>query len=159
MDFEGFAGIAHIVPGHGFTRLLGTLPTQAVAAFRGLAHADMIMSQPDLVPSENDLKKVLHIRNSAIHSVLSLDSWEELPVADKDATDPVLYDACGAVSIIYSNAVLLGLPTHNGWHRDFVRKLRNILESADIEALAQQSAPLLMWILYIGSIASFRTPH
>lgn len=159
MDFEGFAGIGHISPGLGFSNLIGVLPAQAIAALRSLAHADMIMTYHDLVPLEQDYQKVLYVRNAAIHSVLCLPPGEELSLSDSGEADFAIYEVCRITSIIYSNAVLLGLPTHSGWHRRCVGKLRDVLEATNLSAWAEYSPGVLIWSLFVGCIASYRTPH
>ena len=159
MEFTSFAGIGDISPGRGFSNLAGSITAQAAASFRSLAHADMIMAHHDLVPTKMDVKSILHVRNTAIHSVLSLPSWAELPICDRDQTDFVIYEACRTTAVIYSNAVLLGLPPHSGWHRNFVGTLRAILEAADLNAWAEYAPDVLIWCLFVGSVASYRTPH
>lgn len=158
-DLEGFAGIGHVSPGRGFLNLSGILTQQAATAFRDLAHADMILGYYGLVPLDQDFDKVLSIRNSAVHAVLSLPAWGELSVCDGVETDPDLYEASRIAATIYSNAVLLGLPTHSGWHRSFVGKLRDLLEATSRCVLGKLEPRLLTWILFVGSIASYRTPH
>ena len=117
------------------------------------------MSYHDIVPLESDFHTVLCIRNSAIHSTLSLPPWEELSISDNGETDFALYEACRITAVIYSNAVLLGMPTHSGWHQNFVGKLRGVLQATDLSALAEYSPDVLVWILFIGAISSYRTPH
>jgi hypothetical protein len=157
-EFQSFAGIGHPSPGRGFSTVSGSITPQAAASFRSLAHADMIMEHQYL-PTNMDIMSILYVRNTAIHSVLSLPPWEELPISDQEQTDLVIYEACRTTAIIYSNAVLLGLPTHTGWHRNIVERLRAILEEADLNSWAEHSPGLLSWVLFIGCLASYRTPH
>ena len=159
LEFESFVGIRLNSPGLGFSNFSCSLPAEAVTAFRSLAHVDTMMAYYDVVPTEKDVNAVLYARNLAIHSVLSLPSWHELSLTDRENTDFVTYESCRIASLIYSNAVLLGLPSHNGWHRTFVSKLQSILEAADLVRWIESSSELLAWILFIGAIASYRTPH
>jgi hypothetical protein len=158
-DFYRFAGHGHVPPGRGFSNLHGFVSAQAITAFRSLAHADMIMSCYGIVSLEKDMHIVLSIRNLALHSTLSLPTWEELSVSDGGDTDFALYEACRITAVIYSNAVLLGLPTHSGWHRGFVGRLRDVLQATDLSALTDRSPDVLVWILFIAAISSYRTPH
>ena len=159
MEFQSFAGIGHPSPGRGFCNLSGRITAQAAASFRSLAHADMIMAHRDLVPTKMDIKTILCVRNTAIHSVLSLPRWQEIPVSEQEQTDIVMYEACRTTAVIYSNAVLLGLPPHGGWHGNFLGTLRAILEAADMNVWAEYSPDVLVWCLCIGATASYRTPH
>ena len=159
MSFQGFAGHGYVPPGCGFSNLHDFLPAQAITAFRSLAHADLIMSSHGIVSLESDMHTVLGIRNLAVHSMLSLPPWEELSISDSGDTDFALYEACRTTAIIYSNSVLLGLPTHSGWHRDFVSRLRDVLQVTDLNALAEYSPNVLVWILFLAAISSYRTPH
>jgi hypothetical protein len=159
LELDSFAGIGLNSPGLGFSNSSGSLPAEAITAFRSLAHVDTMMAYYDVVPMEKDVKGVLCARNLAIHSVLSLPSWHELSITDRKNTDFVTYESCRITSLIYSNAVLLGLPSHNGWHRAFVRKLQSILETTDLVRWVESSPRLMVWMLFIAGIASHSTPH
>ena len=156
-EFETFPGFGLDPPGIGFSNLSNNLPGEAVTALRGLARVDAVMAYFD-VPMNKDVETVLHARNSAIHSVLSLPSWDELSASDREKTDFATYESCRIASLMYSNAVLLGLPSHNGWHRTFVKKLQRVLETTDLIQWAEFSPDLLIWALFVGGIVSYRTP-
>ena len=107
--------------------------------------------------SKQEYQDLLNTRYAAHRDLLSLPSWKDLDEATKLCSHSARYETCRLTSILYSNAVLLGLPPHTGWHRNLVCRLRMLLELCSFNEWAESSAELLTWALFVGGIASYRT--
>jgi hypothetical protein len=144
--------------GQGFVLVPGGLPGDIASTLTGLSLVDQLMSQCGQQRLEDaELRMLLSGRNAFQHRLLSLPAWNELNQAERGNSYLATYECCRLASILYSNAVLLGLPPHTGWHMRLVSKLKTLLEISNLQGWAEDTAPLLIWTLTIVGIASHWT--
>ena len=145
--------------GVGFSSPALGLPFNAVITFTDLALVDRIMAIYECALRGCIVPLLLAARNTSVHRLLSLPAREGFNESDGKRTDLITYEISRIACIMYSNAILLGLPPHNGWHRMFVERLRTLLELVDFKEWAESAWSLLTWACFVGGIASYRTPH
>ena len=146
-------------PGDGFANVPGGLPRDVVVTLTDIARVDKMLAKQEYIPGVNILPTLLAVRNATVHRLLSLPTWEELDDAERKDTDEFAYGICRITSILYANAVLLGIPPHNGWHKMIIERLRTIVEAARFDYVASFAPGYLVWSLVLAGIASYRTPH
>lgn len=73
--------------------------------------------------------------------------------------DEVVYECCRLIGILYSTAVILGLPPHVGWHLQLCAQIRRHLEACDMEELSGDARGLLIWISFVASIAAYGSEY
>lgn len=146
-------------PGSGFANVPGGLPRNVVVTLTDLAGVDKMMAKQEYITGVNILPTLLAVRNATVHRLLSLPTWEEIDDAEKKKTDNLTYEVCRITSVLYANAVLLGIPPHNGWHRMVVARLRTIIEVARLDHVSEDVPDFLIWSLVLAGIAAYRTPH
>jgi hypothetical protein len=123
-----------------------------------LSRVDQIMERcRDRRLSDHDLKKVVDLRNRAHHQLLSLPSWDDLSDGVRDEVDRAAYECCRLTAMLYSTAVVFPQPPHSGWHMRLVRDIKAHLSSAVVDAWSRAAPALLLWLLIIAGIASFRS--
>ena len=159
LDSGIYGGICKRPPGRGFFNIPGDLPPSAVTAFTDLALVDLMMTRHNYAPRESFVPMLLAARNASIHRLLCVPAWEDLKGFEKERTDLIAYEVCRVTAILYSNAVLLGIPPHNGWHKMFIERLRILLEVSKCTTWAEDVSGFWVWALFVGGITSYRSPH
>ena len=146
--------------GRGFRDWIpGGLPNQALLVYRNLALVDHLMSQCRLRRlADDETKMLVDVRNAAQHRLLSLPSWEELDVHDREDLERSTYECCWLTALLYSNSVIFPLPPHLGWGVSLVSKLQDFLERSKFDEWEDDMSALLVWSLVIGGVASSWTP-
>jgi hypothetical protein len=146
-------------PGRAFSQIAGGLPDQAVAIYQKLAIVDLLMSQHRQPrATESDFDKLMGARSETLHELLSLPAWQNMVDAQKATSYEATYEICRLTTVLYSNAVIVGLPPHTGWHKPIVKRLRQLLEASNLHLWSGDLSKLLIWSLFIGGIAAYRGP-
>jgi hypothetical protein len=143
-----------------FARVPGGLPPKALAVFVRIATIDRHMATrrgKDLEKSEEN--EVVRTRNAVQHSLLSLPEFAALDADESKGTHPMMYELCRLTAVIYSSAVIMGVPPHLGWHTVLVKRLRKMLEACKLEECKDEESDLLVWSLCVGGLAAWRSPH
>lgn len=143
--------------GSGFLQLLEFLPSEVLHVFHDIATLDRTMAESRLAGSdEYAIKSWILVRNAKVHELLSLPARNELNngVHSKHHS---LYEACRLTCILYVNAVMTALPSHNGWHKILVARLRFWLNSAMSPNLPRGIGDAILWCLCVGAIAAYST--
>ena len=136
------------------------LPAETRMVLVNLGRVDQIMERcRDRRLSDHDLKKVVDLRNRAHHQLLDLPSWDDLSEGVRDEVDCAAYECCRLAAMLYSTAVIFPQPPHSGWHMRLVRDIKARLSSAVVDAWSRDAPALLLWVLVVAGIASFRSPE
>lgn len=146
-------------PGIGFhAQVPGGLTQASEMVLLELSAVDVLMSenrQRRMPPLQE--KMLVDARNAAQYRLLSLPPWEELHPAEQEGRLLAAYECCRITATIYSNSVIFPLPLTTGWHRKLIARLRGILECSNMVAWSLESSSLLIWCLFIGGIAAYRS--
>lgn len=145
------------LPGIGF-RALATegLPSFALECLVLLSSVDRLIAECHS-PSNLDHSSLVNARNTVQHQILSLPGWDELDEPDEQTTAPVIYECCRLTAILYSTAVVFGMPPQTNWHLKLVRRIRQLLELTNYKSWDEASTPLLVWSLFVAGIAAYRS--
>lgn len=147
------------LPGLGYQALASEgLPLYAVECLVLLSSIDRLLAECHS-PSNLDHTSLVNARNTAQHQILSLPAWEELEDAEKRDTAPIIYECCRLTALLYSTAVIFGMPPQTNWHLKIVRQIRQLLELTDFDSWSKPHAPLLIWSLFVAGIAAYRSPE
>ena len=158
---SGLRSGAGNAPGRAFfTKGTRGLPGSAISVLVCLATVDRYMAARHNKALEKEEENLLVMsRNTIQHRLLSLPSFEDLSESETEGTDPVGYEICRLTAVIYSNAVILGLPPHTRWHEVLAKRLRALLESNQSSSVVVEVSDLLIWALCVGGLAAWRTPE
>lgn len=146
------------VPGYGLTSIAGILPFELFDVLVNIATTERLLRNHLNVFSLNE-KQLESARCIAHHQVLSLPAWEATDGIYSEWADETVYECCRLTGILYSNAVILGLPPHIGWHVRLCAQIRSHLQDCDMEELSGDAPGLLIWILTVGCMAAFGSEH
>ena len=102
---------------------------------------------------------VVSARNGVQHELLSLPRWQELSETDRGASFSAIYETCRLTALIYADAVLFPLPPSTGWLLKLLDELRQLLELSNLAQWRDDTSALLLWSLFVASIAAFKTVH
>ncbi|KAK3649660.1 hypothetical protein LTR56_006843 [Elasticomyces elasticus] len=151
--------LARHTPGHGFfTKVPVGMPASMSVLVR-LATVDRYMSERrGKLWDEDEAYQVISSRNAAQHALLSLPDLTDFGPRDVHGTQVLMYGICRLTAVIYSNAVILGLPPHSGWHTALVKRLRRLLEVCRISN-PDEASDLLVWSVCVGGLAALGSPH
>lgn len=143
-------------PGRNFFVVVpGGLPSNAQAILVRLARIDRIMSSHREVDCKPEIyRAILRTRNAVHHALLSLPSWDNLPSEDASYTLHTPYELCRRAAILYSSAVILGLPHDLGWQSVQAHEIRLLIEAANVEYLVASARDLLIWVCSVGARAA-----
>lgn len=149
------------LPGIGFHNLPGGLPPHALSVFTTLAQLDRAMSHHPSAHHPTD--PLQRLRLSICHKLLSLPPWDDIPTVP-DSTFPSeshrsIYETIRLTSVIYTTAVLLVIPPHNGWNTRHTTLLVTLLSTARFELWTSDVEGLYLWTLIIGGMAAFGTEN
>lgn len=138
-------------PGKGFFKDMSIFPLNTLSVFVRLATVDCYMAaNVGTKMSEMEYDRMLETRNAVHHALLSLPAAELPDTRRPQAFKSLGYEICRVTAIIYSTAILWGLPPHRGWHQKLAHNLRELLEK-----LEPGSEPdMIVWALCIGGLAS-----
>lgn len=138
--------------GQGFkTKVPGGLPHEALVVFVNISRVDMVMEIcRDRRMSDEDLKKVVDVRNRAQHQLLSLPSWDELSEVAREGSRRAAYECCRLTAMLYSTAVIFPQPPHSGWHSRLIRDIKALL-TPEVTGDWMEAAPsFILWILVVS---------
>lgn len=146
-------------PGVGFRALAGEgLPLHAAECLVLLSSVDRLLAECHS-PSNLDHTSLVNARNTAQHRILCLPSWDELDEAEKEYAAPVIYECCRLTAVLYSTAVIFGMPPQTNWHLKVIRRIRHLLETSSQGNWGMTYMPLLTWSLFVAGIAAYRSPE
>ncbi|KAK3070752.1 hypothetical protein LTR53_009896 [Teratosphaeriaceae sp. CCFEE 6253] len=161
---EELLRMLHIPPaeclGRGFTtQTSGGLTPEAESVLLELCAIDMLLGEVRLRRlKEGQDKLIVDVRNKAQYRLLSLPSWGELAEHEQTGRSRTIYELCLVTALLYSNAVIFPLPLNTGWHCKAITRLRGLVERSRIVASTDDISSMLLWCLFVGGIASFRSP-
>ncbi|KAK6441019.1 hypothetical protein LTR95_002751 [Oleoguttula sp. CCFEE 5521] len=150
-----------MLEGHGFALAAqGHMPDEALTLFKNLSVVDKLLSRHGSQWGQSDeVSALIQVRNKLHYDLLCMPSWDDLPVEEKLVTHSAIYDISRITCIIYSNAVLLGLPPHTGWHEQLTSRVRLLLSLFMLDSLIDEAWPLLVWSAMVAGMAAYRSPH
>jgi hypothetical protein len=130
----------------------GGLGPHATSVLVYLSAADRVASG---LASRTDAKDfVRDVISDAHHRLMSLVPWSALAIEDQADIIEAVYETSRLTAILYSNSVLLHVPTGSGWHIKLLRQIRRTLSVLDNHGRYDS---LLVWSLMIASIAAHDT--
>jgi len=95
---------------------------------------------------------IIDQRNGTQHALMSLPSASTY-IPDPRISEP-LYEACRLAAIIYSIIVIFPFPACTAPFPELVTLLKKELESESVRRDWQRAGELILWILFMGGIAS-----
>ncbi|KAK5710115.1 hypothetical protein LTR17_019177 [Elasticomyces elasticus] len=95
--------------------------------------------------------------NALQHQLLSLPPWDSLEIQERCDSSQEVYECCRLTAVIYSNAALLALAPHTGWHTRLAHTLRLLLEKHEYSSWSGQLSAMLTWSLVVGALAAYRS--
>lgn len=98
-------------------------------------------------------------RNACHHNVLSVPTWADLSDSKRTNSSYLDYEVCRIVAILYSNAIVFPISPRFPWHSKLLGSLRQLLQTPGIHRWLQGSDKLVVWALFVGSIASYPTEY
>lgn len=136
------------------------LPSSQLSVLINLSRVNQVMERcRDRMLCDRDLKKVVDLRNRAHHQLLCLQAWDTLSDNEREGIDRTEYECCRLTALLYSTAVVFPQPPHSGWHLRLVRDIKALLTVSIVNAWSRTAPALLIWVLSIAGIASFRSPE
>lgn len=148
-------------PGRGFFARIPSkgLPPTMLRLLIQLATIGRVMSLERSKDLTLERKTQLMDRRNAIqYEFLCLPSWDSLDVSTKEASSEAATKSIWLTSIIYVNAVLLGLHGHQGWHTILAARLWTLLTDLSISTWPEDLDDVSLWVLFVGGMAAFRSP-
>lgn len=141
-----------------FKRIPRGLPPSALSVLVRLATVDRYMAENSgRYKTDDAYRRMMSTRNSVHHAILSLAPWSQLDPTDQNATSEAVYECCRTSAVLYSSAVIYGLPHHLNWQAQPLAYLSVLVESSR-EELISESPELLLWALCIGALATSSSP-
>lgn len=141
-------------PGIGFETLIpNSLPKELVDSLLMVATVNEMMYD-DAVVQTLGHRLLRDARSAVHHRLLCVSTWDELQLDHRGNLDRVSYECCRLTAIMYSNAVLLGIPPQTGWLDRLIPRLKEVLESTDMPVQAKRCPLLFAWVLALGGIIS-----
>nr|OQO20603.1 hypothetical protein B0A51_14327 [Rachicladosporium sp. CCFEE 5018] len=150
-----------ILEGHGFILAAhGRMPSEALTLFKNLSVVDKLLSRHGSQWGQSDeVSALIQVRNKLHYDLLCMPAWDNLPEEEKSLTHSAIYDISRITCTIYSNAVLLGLPPHTGWHEQLTSRLRLLRSLFMLDSAIDEAWPLLVWSAMVAGMAAYRSPH
>lgn len=149
----------HVPPGRGFSQL--PISPNAIRCYTVLSSVDNLLTGCERADSI-DFTSLVNARNTVQHQILSLPPWEPtmstIETSGK-STSRVVYECCRLAAILYSTAVVFGMPPHSKWHLKLVRRIRLHLLDARFTTWEPQLSALTIWVLFVSGIAAYRSPE
>ena len=139
---------------HGLTSIAGILPFEVLDVMINIANTDRLLSNHLDVVSLNS-RQLESARCIVHYQLLCLPAWDDTDGVYSEWADETVYECCRLTAILYSNAVIMNIPPHTGWHLSLCAQIRRHLEGCDMEELSGDAPGLLIWILCIASIAAY----
>ena len=119
------------IPGCGFSHVPGGLTEQLITTCEKLNTIDQLTNHyRHPRPVESDFNEFSNFRDATLHQLMSIPAWEEMDSIERGTSYEPTHETCRLTTMLYSNAVLLALPPHLGWHKRIVDKLQRILETS-----------------------------
>jgi hypothetical protein len=143
-----------------FAKIPGGLPPKMLSVLVRLATIDRYMADrrgKDLDKDEEN--HMMQTRNAIQHTMLALPAFSDLSEDDSSGAHPMMYELCRLTAVIYSGAVIMGVPPHLGWHTALVKRLRKMLEACKMDECKDEESDLLVWSLCVGGLAAWRSSH
>ena len=142
-----------------FTHVPGGLPQAAKSVLVEMCAIDRLLAEArNRRLTTSQFKILTDARNAAQHRLLSLPDWEHLEHGQRQECLLAVYECCRITAVLYSNAVIFPLPTNTGWHKRLIKSLRRLLETSNMMDWRLNVSALLTWTLFVGGIASYRSP-
>lgn len=140
-------------PASGLASIAGMLPFDFLDVLVNIARTErLVSSHPHTFElSEYQLEAA---RCVAHHQLLSLPAWNDTDGIYGEWADETIYECCRLSAILFSNAVIVGLPPHVDWHIRLCAHIRRHLEHCDMEELSGDAPGLLLWIVFVACMAA-----
>lgn len=137
----------------GLASIAGMLPFAVLDVLVHVAHTERLLMNHLQVFSLSEQQSEA-ARCIAHHRLLCLPAWDDTDGIHSEWADETVYECCRLTALLYSTAVILGLPAHVGWHVQLGAQIRRQLEACDVEELSGDAPGLLVWVLTIAAIAA-----
>ena len=146
--------------GTGFDGLPGRLPADARCCFKNLAFVDQAVAQTRTHRLQGvDLDLLITARDTAHHCLLTLPRWNELSELERQEINYFVYECCRLTCILYAHCVISPLlPGCPGIFQPLA-ELRALLELNQTRFNEKNISAMILWSLFIGGLAAFRTQH
>ncbi|KAK6438393.1 hypothetical protein LTR95_005406 [Oleoguttula sp. CCFEE 5521] len=147
--------------GYGFLLAAhGRMSSKSLTLFKDVSIVDKLLSRHGSQWGHSDeVSALINVRNKLHYDLLCMPAWDDLPVEENIVTHSAIYDISRISCIIYSNAVLLGLPPHTGWHEQLTSRLRLLLSVFMLDNVVEEAWPLVVRSAIVASMAAYRLPH
>lgn len=135
----------------------GTLPPQAITAYRNLALLDRVCASTSIPGSAHFKYFSIDPRVNAVqHQLLSVPQWDDLTEYYKARCSRVVYESCRIACILYSNSVMCPIPTAVGsWWSDLLRDLKHLLASSGVPKKEHVAVPMAVCVSFVGSMCAY----
>ena len=146
------------MPGEGFRNIPGRLPR--LTTFTDLSAVDLAMAHHCVLHfSGDDFTHLVYARNAAKHKIMSLPPWSKLADLERRWADNCVYECCRLTTVLYANTV--SFPTLEDFPgvQEPLRQLRDLLASFDLNQFEGECSAVVLWAVFVGGIASYRTQH
>lgn len=145
-------------PGAGFIDCVpGGLPAHIQAVLVNLSRVDHAWSDHRFRRwSSSETEAIREALNDAHHRVTSLRSWHDLGEEDRAASYLATYECCRLTCRLYSNSIIFPV-TVNEWLLHLLQDIKALLLSANLQRWTDDTVPLLLWCLFVSSMAAYRT--
>ncbi|KAF2164967.1 hypothetical protein M409DRAFT_24868 [Zasmidium cellare ATCC 36951] len=144
--------------GLGFlTSVPGSLPLQALNAYRNLATLDRLCSTTTVPNAAHFKYFAIDPRVNAVqHQLLSMPHWDVLSADDQEDSSRVIYESCRIACILYSNSVIHPVPTTVGsWLPCLLGDLKYLLLRSGVPKKDHDAVPLAIWVSFVGCMCSY----
>ena len=136
----------------------GKLPVHFSSIMQRLSALNIKMNNEFGLKTSN-FRRVGAARCAVHHELLTLQSRTNLGDHERADYNESIYDCCRLTCILYSNAVLLGIPPQSGWAEVLLPQLLAIHEALSTVVPTDFSVAVQVWSLMLGAIASKGRSH
>ena len=139
----------------------GGLPYTVCATLQRVAAVDKMLDDfSRRTVSRSEDYWIAELSSAVQHELLSLKPWSQLDVKERTGSSRPMYELCRLASTIYSIAVIFPVSASDPWLEKLLGQLRHLLEFwIDMSGQSIEAAPLLIWSLFVASMAAFWTTH
>lgn len=136
------------------------LPENLCATLQRLAAVDKMLDDfSRRTVSRSDDYCISELSSAVQHELLSIQPWSQLEPTERAGSSEAMYELCRLASIIYATAVIFPVSASDPWLEKLLRQLRHLLETINVFEQGPERAPLLVWAIFVASMAAFWTKH
>ena len=144
----------------GFVELGNYLPADAISIFRDLAIVDQTLEHTRTHRLQDvDLDILITARDTAHHRLLNLPPWSEIGEPERQKIDDFVYECCRLTCILYVHTVISPLLPGCPGILQPLAELNALLELNQSRFDEVSISGMILWSLFIGGLAAFRTRH